>query len=77
MDPYSRKIEFSWKKHKNTFKYKWQTDEPNFEMPIELEINGQRKRVLVTNEFQISPIQVLSIPDEIKVRTDKYYIKVY
>lgn len=65
------------KKHKNTFKYKWQTDEPNFEMPIELEINGQRKRVLVTNEFQISPIQVLSIPDEIKVRTDKYYIKVY
>ncbi|WP_339835927.1 M1 family metallopeptidase [uncultured Flavobacterium sp.] len=65
------------KKHKNTFKYKWQTDEPNFEMPIELEINGTKKRVLVTNEFQISPIPVVSIPDEIKVRTDKYYIKVY
>ncbi|MFT5755210.1 MAG: aminopeptidase N, partial [Flavobacterium sp.] len=65
------------KKHKNTFKYKWQTDEPNFEMPIEIEINGINKRVLVTNEFQISPIQVVSIPNEIKVRTDKYYIKVY
>jgi aminopeptidase N len=65
------------KKHKNQFKYKWQTDEPNFEMPIELEINGKRQRVLVTNEFQISPIPVVSIPDEIKVRTDKYYIKVY
>jgi aminopeptidase N len=65
------------KKHKNTFKYKWQTDELNFEMPIEIEINGINKRVLVTNEFQISPIQVVSIPDEIKFRTDKYYIKVY
>ncbi len=65
------------KKHKNRFKYKWQTDEPNFEMPIEIEINGKRNRILVTNEFQIAPISVQSIPDEIKVRTDKYYIKVY
>lgn len=65
------------KKHKNTFKYKWQTDEPNFEMPVELEINGTRKRILATNEFQISPIPVVSIPNEIKVRTDKYYVKVY
>lgn len=65
------------KKYKNKFKYKWQTDEPNFEMPIELDINGKRKRFLITSEFQISPMNVQSIPDEIKVRTDKYYIKVY
>lgn len=65
------------KKHKKTFKYKWQTDEPNFEMPIEIEINGKRKRLLATNEFQIAPIAVVSIPDELKVRTDKFYVKVY
>ena len=65
------------KKHKNTFKYKWQTDEPNFEMLVELEINGTRKRILATNEFQIAPVPVASIPNEIKVRTDKYFIKVY
>lgn len=65
------------KKHKNTFKYKWQTDEPNFEMPVELEINGKRKRILATNEYKIAPIPVASIPNEIKVRTDKYYVKVY
>lgn len=64
------------KKHKNSFKYKWETDEPNFEYPVELEINGQRKRLLVTNEYQYAPMPVLSIEKEIKVRTDKYYIKV-
>lgn len=64
------------KKHKNSFKYKWETDEPNFEYPVELEINGQRKRLLVTNEYQYAPMPILSIENEIKVRTDKYYIKV-
>lgn len=64
------------KKHNNSFKYKWETDETNFEYPVELEINGKRKRILATNEYKIANIPVRSIEDEIKVRTDKYYIKV-
>ena len=64
------------KKHKNTFKYKWQTDEANFKVPVEIEINGRHKRLLPSNEFQYGTQKINSISDEIKVRTDKYYIKV-
>jgi len=64
------------KKYKNRFQYKWQTDVPNFEMPVDVEINGVRTRLMATNEFKIGNVPVVSIPNEIKVLTNLFYIKV-
>lgn len=64
------------KKYKNRFQYKWQTDVPNFEMPVDVEINGVRTRLMATNEFKIGSVPVVSIPNEIKVLTNMFYIKV-
>jgi aminopeptidase N len=36
----------------NKLEYRWQTDEPNFKMPIEFLIEGQRVRVNATNDWQ-------------------------
>ena len=63
-------------KHKKTFRYKWKTNELNFKIPIEIEINGKNKRIFPTNSFQTAKETVHSIADEIKVKTDKYYVKV-
>ncbi|WP_309641096.1 M1 family metallopeptidase [Flavobacterium sp.] len=35
---------------KNRLSLKWSTDEPNFEMPVEVIINGKNKRIQVTNQ---------------------------
>lgn len=65
------------KKYKKGFQYKWNSDVSNFNMPVDVEINGVLTRLMPTNEFKISAIPVVSIPNEIKVLTDKFYIKVY
>lgn len=63
------------KAHKNQFKYRWVTDEPNFEMPIDITIDGKKTRLNATNEWKLAGILN---PDfnNLKVATDQFYVKV-
>lgn len=55
--------------------YRWQTDEPNFAMPVEVNIAGKTQRLNATNNWQKlkTGVKVLS---EVKVADQKFYIKV-
>lgn len=64
------------KKHLNGFKYRWETDEKDFVMPVEITINGKMERLIPTNEFQKSGIRFTSFAEEVQVATDKFFIKV-
>lgn len=64
------------KKHLNGFKYKWETDEKDFVMPVEITINGKMERLIPTSEFQKSGIRFTSLAEEVQVATDKFFIKV-
>jgi len=55
--------------------YRWQTDEPDFEMPIEITINGKATRVKASNKWQKDKATIKTL-DDVKVATNKFYIKV-
>ena len=63
------------KAYKNQFRYRWITDEPNFEMPVDITIGGEKLRLNATNEWKKAGI---INPDlsTLKVLTNKFYIKV-
>jgi aminopeptidase N len=58
----------------NSFKYRWKTDEPQFSMPIDIQIGTKKIRLQPTNEWQKFSESITSIK-EITVFTDKFYIK--
>ena len=60
---------------KNKLKYRWQTDEPNFNMPVDLTINEKEIRIHPTNNFQKCKIKIDSL-DDVSVATEKFYINV-
>ena len=57
-----------------SFQYRWVTEEPNFNMPIDIEIASKKIRLEPSNDWKQSKEPISSL-DEIKVLTDKFYIK--
>ncbi len=55
--------------------YRWKTEEPNFEMPIDLVYKNKKRRLLVTNQWKVSKFKVNSLK-EVTVLIDHFYIKV-
>lgn len=62
-------------KNKKSFNYRWKTMETNFEMPVDVVINGKEIRLHPTNEFQKSKIKIKSL-DDVDVLTDEFFIDV-
>ena len=55
--------------------YRWKTEEPNFEMPIDLVYKNKKRRILVTNQWKVSKFKV-NFLKEVTVLIDHFYIKV-
>jgi aminopeptidase N len=55
--------------------YRWQTDEPNFEMPVEIIVGGKNIRLNATNKWKKEKVTNASLND-VEVATKKFYIKV-
>jgi aminopeptidase N len=63
------------KGYKNRFQYRWKTDEPNFEMPVDITINGRKVRLNATNEWKKAG-EIITNFDDLRVLTNQFYIKV-
>ncbi|WP_396164096.1 M1 family metallopeptidase [Flavobacterium sp.] len=57
----------------NSFKYRWKTDEPNFNMPIDIQIGTKNIRLKPSNEWQNAADSITSLND-IAVFTNHFYI---
>ncbi len=57
----------------NKLEFKWNANEPNFNMPYDIKINGEEIRIYPTNDWTTSKIKV-SPSDNIEVPTNKFYI---
>jgi aminopeptidase N len=55
--------------------YRWQTDEPNFAMPVEITVTGKTIRLKATNNWQKEKIAT-KIFDDVTVATNKFYVNV-
>lgn len=60
---------------KNRFQYRWKTDEPNFEMPVDIMIHGKKVRLNATNEWKKAG-EIITNFDDLKVLTNQFFIKV-
>jgi aminopeptidase N len=63
------------KQNGKNLEYRWQTDEPNFKMPVDVTIKGKAFRLNVTNDWQKAALPIKKLND-VEVATDKFYIKV-
>ena len=59
--------------NKNKLEYRWTASEPNFNMPIDIKVNGKEIRIQPTLEWEISSIKIKSI-DEVEVLTNDFYV---
>jgi aminopeptidase N len=57
----------------NSFQYRWTTDEPNFNMPIDIQIGTKKIRLKPSNEWQNAADSITSLND-IAVFTNHFYI---
>jgi hypothetical protein len=55
--------------------YRWKTEEPNFEMPIDVVYKNKKRRLLASNQWKVSHFKVNSL-EELTVLKDHFYIKV-
>ena len=62
------------KGYKNKFQYRWKTEEPNFEMPVDIMIGDKKVRLNATNEWKKAG-EVIASFEDLKVLTDQFYIK--
>ena len=65
-----------FKQHKKYLEYRWKTEEPNFEMPVEVKIYDKKYRFNVTNKWQIIRLSDLKSTKDIMVAKDKFLIDV-
>ena len=63
------------KLNKGKLEYRWQTNEPNFSMPVEVTINGKLSRLNATNNWQSLKTDAKNF-DAVSVATNKFYVKV-
>ena len=57
-----------------SFQYRWKTDEQNFSMPIDIIIGSKKIRLQPSNDWKKHKEPITSL-EEIKVLTDKFYVK--
>lgn len=58
-----------------SLEYRWQTDESNFTMPVDVTIKGNTIRLPATNTWQTAKSSIKNL-DDVEVATTKFYIKV-
>jgi aminopeptidase N len=63
------------KQNGTALEYRWQTDEPNFEMPVDVVIGGKTIRLKATNKWKKEKVTIKSLND-VEVATKKFYINV-
>lgn len=59
--------------NKNKLEYRWNASESNFNMPIDIKVNGKQIRIQPTLEWHISNIKIKSL-DEVEVLTNDFYV---
>lgn len=62
------------KGYKNRFQYRWKTNVTGFNMPVDIIIGDKKIRLAPTNEWKKAG-EVINSVNDIKVLTDKFYIK--
>ncbi|WP_417369195.1 M1 family metallopeptidase [Flavobacterium beibuense] len=67
------KLELKLKDHQ--LQYRWETDEENFAMPVDIDIYGKNIRLNGTNNWQTLTVEADKIKD-IQPKTKEFYIKV-
>ncbi len=61
--------------NKNKLEFRWSCDEPNFKMPIDVKVNGDKIRIQPTKNWQFSSFYIKSL-DDIEVLTNDFYVDV-
>ena len=59
----------------NKLEYRWNASEQNFNMPIDIKINGKEIRIQPISDWQLSTINIKSL-DEVEVLTNDFYVDV-
>lgn len=67
------KLELKLKDHQ--LQYRWETDEENFAMPVDVDIYGKNIRLNGTNDWQTLAVEADKIKD-VQPKTKEFYIKV-
>ena len=68
------KLEFRNNGTKNQFEFAWNTNEPNFEMPIDVIFKNKKVRLMGTNKWQKLPFKMKYVL-QIEVLKNKFYVK--
>lgn len=63
------------KQYKDTVAYRWKVDVEDFNMPVDVYIDGKETRIYPTTTWQELPSSITS-SDQVKLNEDKYYVKV-
>lgn len=71
---YTKIPELLIRKTNSNLEFKWNANEPNFNMPIDLDVNGKEVRMYPTLEWQL--MGDLKPNDEVKVLTNNFYVDV-
>jgi len=66
-------LELRFRKHR--LEYRWQTDEPNFEMPVDVTVNDKKIRLNPTKDWKTMNEKARKIGD-VSVATDKFFVTV-
>ncbi len=60
----------------NKLEFKWNVNEPNFNMPYDINLNGKETRIYPTTDWTTSKIRINKL-DEVEAPTNKFYINVH
>ncbi len=71
---YSNIPELLIRKTNSNLEFKWNANEPNFNMPIDLDVNGKKVRMYPTLDWQV--MDNLKPNDDVKVLTNNFYVDV-
>ncbi|WP_091399324.1 M1 family metallopeptidase [Flavobacterium noncentrifugens] len=63
------------RKNKKAVEYRWVTDEPDFEMPVEITANHKNFRLNASNKWQSTKFTVKNIKD-VTVAQNRFYVEV-
>ncbi|WP_396170382.1 M1 family metallopeptidase [Flavobacterium sp.] len=61
--------------NKNKLEYRWTVTESNFNMPVDIKVNGKQIRIQPTLEWSNSSINIKSL-DEVEVLTNDFYVNI-
>jgi len=61
------------RRNMDKLEYRWNANEPNFNMPVVIKINGKEIRIVPTPDFRNSKLKIKSL-NEIEVITSEFYV---